>query len=69
MHRRHFFNFLLTTYPKALYVAEQKSRDAVDLRSKLQAEIRAQTDQKHENLLRKIASDVKQKSNTQSPTE
>lgn len=59
------FIFLLTTHSKALCVAEQKSRDAVDLRSKLQAEIRTQADKKHESLLRKIASDVKSESETE----
>lgn len=44
---------------EALYVAEQKSRDAVDVRAKLQTEIRARQDQKNEDSLRKIAAQAK----------
>lgn len=46
------------TLSEALYVAEQKSRDAVDLRSKLRTELRTKQDKKNEDTLRKIAADV-----------
>lgn len=43
---------------EALYFAEQTSRDAVDIRSKLQTEIRNKVDSKHEENLQKIAAEA-----------
>jgi len=46
---------------EALYVAEQKSRDAVDVRSKLHVELQNQAGQKHEETLRQIALGIRSK--------
>lgn len=46
---------------EALYVAEQKSRDAVDIRSKLHMELQNQAGQKHEETLRHIALGIRSK--------
>jgi hypothetical protein len=43
---------------QALYVAEQKSRDAVDSRSRLQVELQSRADRKQEELLRQMATEI-----------
>jgi len=45
---------------EALYVAEKSSRDAVDLRAKLQAEIHSKAEQKNEESLRRVAMNIKE---------
>ena len=45
---------------QALYVAEKSSRDAVDLRAKLQVEIHSKVDKKHEESLRRVALEIKE---------
>ena len=45
---------------QALYVAEKSSRDAVDLREKLQAEIHSKAEQKNEESLRRVAMNIKE---------
>jgi len=45
---------------EALYVAEKSSRDAVDLRAKLQAKIHSKAEQKNEESLRRVAMNIKE---------